>query len=241
MAIAAACHGLSVPASPVLSGRYLLPILHFYLGSCFRGLRIKPIVRHAAAGNIRSCCNYPRHGFTATRVLFVVSCKAKIDELQACIIRKPCFICRYCLLTVHKLFLFTKARLLAWECLKTSSASITTASAAYTSGARMSDSSFGPSCPYGGEWYACGTGSMFTGCCALNPCQFKYFCKSSCLERNTGANHAVCSRAITCMDVLSGCSKATVHANDFPTFVLNRTSLLRCLVSGLMGICRTID
>ncbi|OAL06170.1 hypothetical protein IQ06DRAFT_76430 [Phaeosphaeriaceae sp. SRC1lsM3a] len=29
---------------------------------------------------------------------------------------------------------------------------------------------FGPSCPKGGSWYACSTGSNFVGCCAVNPC-----------------------------------------------------------------------
>ncbi|KAF2031270.1 hypothetical protein EK21DRAFT_88198 [Setomelanomma holmii] len=29
---------------------------------------------------------------------------------------------------------------------------------------------FGPRCPSGGSWYACGTGTYFVGCCARNPC-----------------------------------------------------------------------
>jgi hypothetical protein len=30
---------------------------------------------------------------------------------------------------------------------------------------------FGPKCPSGGTWWACGTGTYFVGCCTRNPCQ----------------------------------------------------------------------
>ena len=30
---------------------------------------------------------------------------------------------------------------------------------------------FSPSCPSGGKWYACGTGSNFVGCCRSEPCE----------------------------------------------------------------------
>ncbi|KAH7078201.1 hypothetical protein FB567DRAFT_129426 [Paraphoma chrysanthemicola] len=29
---------------------------------------------------------------------------------------------------------------------------------------------FGPTCPSGGQWWACSTGTYFVGCCARNPC-----------------------------------------------------------------------
>jgi len=29
---------------------------------------------------------------------------------------------------------------------------------------------FGPYCPSGGNWYACSSGSLFVGCCRINPC-----------------------------------------------------------------------
>ncbi|OCK81126.1 hypothetical protein K432DRAFT_296233, partial [Lepidopterella palustris CBS 459.81] len=31
--------------------------------------------------------------------------------------------------------------------------------------------SFDPSCPSGGDWYACGYGSSFVGCCTSDPCK----------------------------------------------------------------------
>jgi hypothetical protein len=37
---------------------------------------------------------------------------------------------------------------------------------------------WGPSCPSGGTWYACGTGSKFVGCCANDPCAL------GCLDGN---------------------------------------------------------